>query len=56
MQRVPVGIGVDGNGGDVGLGAGAYDAYGDFAAVGDQYLVDQGVIPPEPVFCGGCLP
>jgi hypothetical protein len=43
---MPVGIGVDGNGGDIGLGTGADDTNGDFATIGDQYLLDQGGIPP----------
>jgi hypothetical protein len=36
-----VGIRVDGDGGDAGLRAGAYDANGDFATIGDQDFLDQ---------------
>ncbi len=36
MQRVCVGVGVDGDGADAQGAAGARDAYGDLAAIGDK--------------------
>ena len=42
MQRVPVGVGVDGYAGDPGIPAGAGDADSDFIAVGDEYLAHDG--------------
>ena len=39
MQRVAIEFGVDRDGGDAHLAAGANDANGDFTAVGNQYLL-----------------
>jgi hypothetical protein len=36
MQCMTIGIGIDGDGGDTGLGTGAYDADCDFAAIGNE--------------------
>mgnify|MGYP001274292197 CR=1 FL=1 len=36
MKRLPVGLGVNRDGFDIQLAAGAGDAHGDLAAVGDQ--------------------
>ena len=41
VQRVPVGLGVDGDRADPGVPAGPGDADGDLAAVGDQHLRDR---------------
>ena len=40
VQRAAVGLGVDGDGGDAHDAAGAGDAHGDLAAVGDQDLAE----------------
>ncbi len=42
MERVAVGVGVDGDRLDAELGAGAHDADGDLAPVGDQYFLEHG--------------
>ena len=42
VQRLPVGVGVDGDGPDAGVTAGAGDADGDLTAVGDEDLGDHG--------------
>ncbi len=42
VQGVAVGVGVDGDRLDAQLGAGADDAHGDFATVGDQDLSNHG--------------
>ena len=41
VQGMAVRVGIDGHGGDAGLGTGADDAHGDLAAVGDQDLANQ---------------
>ena len=41
-----IGVGVDGDGGDAELAAGAHHAHGDLAAVGDQDLAGSGVACP----------
>ena len=41
VQRVRVGLGVDGHGRDAELAAGADDAHGDLAAVGDEDLLEH---------------
>ena len=41
VDRVAVGVGVDGGGGDAHLAARAHDADGDLAAVGDQDLLKE---------------
>ncbi len=49
VQRVTVGVGVDGDAGQAGVTAGAHDAYGDLAAVGDQDLLHDASCPlPRP--------
>ena len=45
VQGVGVGLGVDGDGGDAETPAGADDAAGDLAAVGDQDLVEHRCVP-----------
>ena len=45
VQRIPVGFGVNGDGGDAEAPAGADDADRDFAAVGDQNGSEHGVRP-----------
>ncbi len=45
VQRVAIGLGVDGHRADAHLGAGAHDADGNLAAVGDQDLLDHGGLP-----------
>ncbi|MPN41915.1 hypothetical protein SDC9_189470 [bioreactor metagenome] len=47
MQRVPVRLGIDRDGADAHLPAGAYQPYRDLPAVGDEYLRKQGPIPPR---------
>ena len=42
VQRVAVELGVDGDGGDAELAAGAHDPDGDLAAVGDQDFAEHG--------------
>jgi hypothetical protein len=42
VQRLAVGVRVDGDGGEAGVAAGAGDADGDLAAVGDEDLRDAG--------------
>jgi hypothetical protein len=41
VERLDVGLGVDGEGFDAQFAAGADNAQGDFAAVGDQNLLDH---------------
>ena len=41
VQRLGVGLGVDGHGRDAQLAAGADDAHGDLAPVGDEDLVEH---------------
>ena len=41
VQRFAVGLGVDGDGLDAELAAGADDAQGDLAAIGDQDFLEQ---------------
>ena len=41
VQRGAIGVGVDGDGGDAELAAGAHHAHGDLAAVRDQYFLDR---------------
>ena len=41
MHRIGVGLGVDGDGAYAHLAAGAVDTKGDFAAIGDQDLVEH---------------
>jgi len=45
MFEVHIHLGVDGNGADAQFLAGAQDAKGDFAAIGDQYFVEHGLSP-----------
>jgi hypothetical protein len=42
MQRSAIDVGINGDGTDAHLAAGANDAYGDFPAIGDQYLFEHG--------------
>jgi hypothetical protein len=42
MQTMAVGVGIDRHRSDSHLGAGADDAYCDFAAIGNKYLIYQG--------------
>ena len=42
VQRLPVGVGVDGDGADPGVATGSGDADGDLTAVGDEDLGDGG--------------
>jgi hypothetical protein len=43
MERLRIGVGVDGDGGDAHPAGGADDAGGDFAPVGDQDLLEHGL-------------
>ena len=45
MQRVRVGVGIDGDGRDAHLAGGLDDAAGDLAAIGDQDLLEHGLSP-----------
>ena len=42
MEGVTIGIGIDGDRLDAQFGAGAHDADGDLAPVGDQYFLKHG--------------
>ena len=42
VHRIDIGLGVDGDGFDIELAAGADDAEGDFAAIGDQDAFEHG--------------
>ena len=46
VQRVAVGVGVDRDAGEARVAAGADDADGDLAPVGDEHLAH--VVPPDP--------
>ena len=43
VERVAVGVGIDGDRLDAQFGAGAHDADGDLAPVGDQYFLKHGL-------------
>ena len=42
VHRIDIGLGIDGDGFDIELAAGADDAEGDFAAIGDQDALEHG--------------
>jgi hypothetical protein len=52
MQRVAVGVGIDGDGRDAHLARGLDDAAGDLAPVGDQDLLEHGSPPDPPAGAG----
>jgi hypothetical protein len=45
VEGVAVGVGVDGDGADAELLAGAQDTEGDLAAIGDQYFSKHNFLP-----------
>src|SRR6185312_7036184 len=50
MQRLAIGVGIDGDGGDAHPARRLDDAAGDLAAIGDQYLLEHARnVPPQNV-------